>query len=359
MSASSTRADVVGAEGFEPSNTGSKVPRLTAWPRPSIGRDLSARRPRGRPTDRATAHTGAPRVLANAEVYHRPMRRPASRRPIVRVSEHQPIGPLQASTARGADGLGKQRRKRPTRCPSSRRPGPLRGGRPSIISSISRVPRGSPGAWRSLTEGDRPGRPSDIDRRRPWPSRDRRVGRSRPRSSSSHRYASAVGDAERRLDHHDAEPPRRRRPDTARRRDRVRAPCRPGGRTARPSRAPRRCAASSCAGPAGLPQPSLRPTSAAAASALPPPRPAATGICFSSRTCTSRGSPAAPDRAPEQPRPRATPDWSGRRARRARASISRNGPGRTLTRDAYRQSAIDCSKRPHVVKTVGPSGPDA
>src|SRR6185295_17829893 len=25
---------VVGAEGFEPSNTGSKVPRLTAWPRP-------------------------------------------------------------------------------------------------------------------------------------------------------------------------------------------------------------------------------------------------------------------------------------------------------------------------------------
>src|SRR5436305_6241959 len=28
---------VAGAEGFEPSNTGSKVPRLTAWPRPNVG----------------------------------------------------------------------------------------------------------------------------------------------------------------------------------------------------------------------------------------------------------------------------------------------------------------------------------
>src|SRR5215213_10177780 len=28
------RAMLAGAEGFEPSNTGSKVPRLTAWPRP-------------------------------------------------------------------------------------------------------------------------------------------------------------------------------------------------------------------------------------------------------------------------------------------------------------------------------------
>ena len=31
-----TTHSVVGAEGFEPSNTGSKVPRLTAWPRPII-----------------------------------------------------------------------------------------------------------------------------------------------------------------------------------------------------------------------------------------------------------------------------------------------------------------------------------
>ena len=29
-----TAVGLVGAEGFEPSNTGSKVPRLTAWPRP-------------------------------------------------------------------------------------------------------------------------------------------------------------------------------------------------------------------------------------------------------------------------------------------------------------------------------------
>ena len=27
---------LAGAEGFEPSNTGSKVPRLTAWPRPNV-----------------------------------------------------------------------------------------------------------------------------------------------------------------------------------------------------------------------------------------------------------------------------------------------------------------------------------
>src|SRR5262245_11109030 len=27
---------MAGAEGFEPSNTGSKVPRLTAWPRPTV-----------------------------------------------------------------------------------------------------------------------------------------------------------------------------------------------------------------------------------------------------------------------------------------------------------------------------------
>src|SRR3954452_10043750 len=30
----STRNEVAGAGGFEPPNTGSKVPRLTAWPRP-------------------------------------------------------------------------------------------------------------------------------------------------------------------------------------------------------------------------------------------------------------------------------------------------------------------------------------
>src|SRR5262249_37678025 len=29
-------AGMAGAEGFEPSNTGSKVPRLTAWPRPTV-----------------------------------------------------------------------------------------------------------------------------------------------------------------------------------------------------------------------------------------------------------------------------------------------------------------------------------
>src|SRR5690606_41718626 len=36
-SVASLEPGVVGAEGFEPSNTGFKVPRLTAWPRPSIG----------------------------------------------------------------------------------------------------------------------------------------------------------------------------------------------------------------------------------------------------------------------------------------------------------------------------------
>src|SRR6185295_6188922 len=30
-------AGLAGAEGFEPSNTGSKAPRLTTWPRPNWG----------------------------------------------------------------------------------------------------------------------------------------------------------------------------------------------------------------------------------------------------------------------------------------------------------------------------------
>ena len=44
----------------------------------------------------------------------------------------------------------------------------------------------------------------------------------------------------------------------------------------------------------------FRPTSAAAASALPPPRPAATGIFLSSATCTSRGLAGAARRAPQR-----------------------------------------------------------
>src|SRR6185436_10499312 len=36
---------LVGAGGFEPPNTGSKVPRLTAWPRPSTERRPTAARP--------------------------------------------------------------------------------------------------------------------------------------------------------------------------------------------------------------------------------------------------------------------------------------------------------------------------
>src|SRR6185503_11435745 len=35
---------LAGAEGFEPSNTGSKVPRLTAWPRPIPFTPLAPRR---------------------------------------------------------------------------------------------------------------------------------------------------------------------------------------------------------------------------------------------------------------------------------------------------------------------------
>jgi hypothetical protein len=37
---------LAGAEGFEPSNTGSKVPRLTAWPRPT--RDFPRTRSRSK-----------------------------------------------------------------------------------------------------------------------------------------------------------------------------------------------------------------------------------------------------------------------------------------------------------------------
>src|SRR5207342_2987723 len=43
-----TKKELVGAEGFEPSNTGSKVPRLTAWPRPIPFTPLA---PRRRPPD--------------------------------------------------------------------------------------------------------------------------------------------------------------------------------------------------------------------------------------------------------------------------------------------------------------------
>src|SRR3954465_4251243 len=35
---------MVGAGGFEPPNTGSKVPRLTAWPRPSRARQAIRKR---------------------------------------------------------------------------------------------------------------------------------------------------------------------------------------------------------------------------------------------------------------------------------------------------------------------------
>ena len=51
---------LVGAEGFEPSNTGSKVPRLTAWPRPTGCPAASADRVRTIIAGDATFRRGAP-----------------------------------------------------------------------------------------------------------------------------------------------------------------------------------------------------------------------------------------------------------------------------------------------------------
>ena len=56
-------AEVVGAGGFEPSNTGSKVPRLTAWPRPISGSTARAcaASGRGSPTRRDVESGARPR----------------------------------------------------------------------------------------------------------------------------------------------------------------------------------------------------------------------------------------------------------------------------------------------------------
>src|SRR5262245_45601503 len=54
---------LVGAEGFEPSNTGSKDPRLTAWPRPKTSR-------RPEPRARSTFETSCPRGAGQADSAH-------------------------------------------------------------------------------------------------------------------------------------------------------------------------------------------------------------------------------------------------------------------------------------------------
>ena len=170
-----------------------------------------------------------------------------------------------------------------------------RAGRP-------RPSRRSPGAGaprepaRSLHERDRPARPADVDRRR-----RRRSASAAPRGAVLIQPAVRVGrrHAERRLDDDDAEPR-----DVV---DRVQLVAAPDaerraaeeeerhvgpelGAEPRPDRAATRRASQSV----------FSPTSAAAASALPPPRPAAAGICFLEPHVHVARLARAAERAPQQ-----------------------------------------------------------
>src|SRR5205823_3024461 len=78
---------VAGAGGFEPPNTGSKVPRLTAWPRPFIPASLSSP-PAARQDPSASAPPSTPTIPApRAPGSAAPARTSARRR---RPSDHCP-----------------------------------------------------------------------------------------------------------------------------------------------------------------------------------------------------------------------------------------------------------------------------
>ena len=223
------------------------------------------------------------------------MRRPASRRVSVRVENNEPIRPLQALGGRGRRRSRETGRRPPTRCRSSPRP-----GRPRSMQAVDHLgDRRVPPSHRRLeiVTSDRAARRASRRRlcggRRDCPARRRGPVLVEPAVRVGGRHA------ERRLDDDDAESRDVVDADRARRRGRRRARCRLQERTARRRRASRR-AASSVAARTAAPRSVFRPTSAAAASALPPPRPAATGISLSSRTCTSRGSPACPAASPER-----------------------------------------------------------
>ena len=344
----SNHAILVGAEGFEPSNTGSKVPRLTAWPRP-ICRMIGEGPMTGRPPGSRVPQSGRTCPSQTRKFITGPRAGPPRGGRASGSGSTSQSGRCSARAAALGRGLGKQRRTPPIRCRSSPPPSAPSRRQASTISPNHRD-AAAPPAPEVVHEPNRPGRPA-----RHRSPRDGRPASAAPARAILVEPAIRVGrrHAERRLDDDDAEPARRRRPDRARRRGRRRAPCRPGGRTARRSRAPPRAATSSRRGRRAS-QSAFRPTSAAAASALPPPRPAAAGIAFSSRTCTSRGSPGAPDRPPQQ-LGRAPDEVRaiGRHAGRARVE-RRTGPRRVVNRQRVGERDR-LHQRPDVVEAVGPA----
>src|SRR5690606_21690486 len=189
---------------------------------------------------------------------------------------------------------------------------------------------------RSLTSVSGPvGHPTSTSCRRPPVPTDAAPAF---RSSSSHRYASAVATPN---DGLMSTTPSRVMSSTGYRsspRPRPLAvpPCRKNG-TSDPSPAASVTSSRRDSRPF---QTRFRPTSAAAASALPPPSPAATGICFSSRMCASRGSPFRPSAC--HSRSAACQTRLSRSAGTPGARQNRpNGPGRAWIRTVS-ASAIDC-----------------
>ena len=130
---------MVGAGGFEPPNTGSKVPRLTAWPRPRSVRPSASSAP---PRSAARIVRAGPVTVRVDPEPPRPRR--------------QRVPDPQGRAMRGRD-----RRRRSGRCPTSARPGsppraappsprrarataarPRARGRSSTVAATAAAPRG-------------------------------------------------------------------------------------------------------------------------------------------------------------------------------------------------------------------------
>ena len=93
------RRGMVGAEGFEPSNTGSKVPRLTTWPRPIKRRPV--------PHEAPVLTTANPLFYPARFGPSRPARQPSPRDPAVAL---EPRRRGTSAAPHGADLCGCSRR---------------------------------------------------------------------------------------------------------------------------------------------------------------------------------------------------------------------------------------------------------
>ena len=215
-------AKLVGAEGFEPSNTGSKGPRLTAWPRPNTpGQTLIVAEFSG---------IGQPIDVSRVPV----MRRAYSRRFSVRVCSDSQPGRARSFAVRRAASARSNR-------PNTADPDPDIAAN-AAPASMQRLPDAADRGW------CRDHRHLEIVAQRRCPAgqpggTDRGAGsfarRAAPRRTSDrHRRSTRrIPDAGSRR-----APAAYRRADRYRRRGRGRAPCRRPGSTARRRRAARRCA---------------------------------------------------------------------------------------------------------------------